>query len=59
MDDKQKVIQSLISRENAEDAVIRHFEDTEGSRKIVANLAEGSNSDIGKVDTNPDDGIGR
>ena len=33
-------------RENAEDAVIRHFEDAEGSRKIIANLAEGNNSDM-------------
>ena len=44
--DGQKIIQSLMSRENAEDAVIRHFEETEGSRKIIADLAEGSNSDM-------------
>ena len=44
--EEQKIIQSLISRENAEDAVIRHSEETEGSRKIIANLAEGHNSDM-------------
>ena len=44
--EEQKIIQSLISRENAEDAVIRHFEETEKSRKIIANLAEGHNSDM-------------
>ena len=44
--EEQKIIQSLMSRENAEDAVIRHFEETEGSRKIIANLAEGNNSDM-------------
>ena len=47
--DEQNIIQSLMSRESAEDAVIRHFEETEGiflSRKIVADLAEGSNSDV-------------
>ena len=58
---KGKIIQSLLSRESAEDAVIRHFEETEGSRKIIANLAEGNNSDMEKVHSNlhGDDGIGR
>ena len=46
--DEPKIIQSLISRENAEAAVIWHFEETEGSRKTVADLAEGSNSDMEK-----------
>ena len=31
---------------NTEDAVIRHFEEIEGSRKIIANLAEGNDSDM-------------
>ena len=59
--DKEKIIQnserqqgqqeskkdkSMLSRENAEDEVIRHFEETEGTRKIVADLAEGNNSDM-------------
>ena len=44
--EEQKIIQSLMGRENAEDAVIQHFEETEGSRKIIANLAEGNNSDM-------------
>ena len=42
---EEKISQSLLRREIAEDAVIRHFEETEGSRKIIANLAEGNNSD--------------
>ena len=29
-------IKSLLSREKAEDEVIRHFEKTDGSRKIIA-----------------------
>ena len=37
---------SLLSRENADDEVIRHFEETEGSQKIIADVAEGSNSDL-------------
>ena len=44
--EEEKVFQSLLSRENAEDEVVRHFEETEGSRKIFAHLAEGSNSDM-------------
>ena len=35
-----------MSHENAEDAVIQHFEEAEGSRKIIADLAEGNNSDM-------------
>ena len=38
----------LLSRENDKDAVIRHSEETEGSRKIIADLAEGNNSDMKK-----------
>ena len=37
---------SLLSRERADDEVIRHFEETEGTRKIIADSAEGSNSDM-------------
>ena len=37
---------SLLSRESAEDEVIQHFDETEGTRKIIVNLAEGSNSDL-------------
>ena len=46
--DEEKIIQdkSLLSREKAEDEVIRHFEKTEGSRKIIANSATGNNSDM-------------
>ena len=36
----------MLSRENAENEVIRHFEKTEETRKIIANLAKRSNSDI-------------
>ena len=36
---------SLLCLENAEDEVIRHFEETEGTRKIIADLARGNNSD--------------
>ena len=50
--DEEKIIQSLLSRENAEDAVIRHCEETEGTRKIIADLAEGEEQRHGKVDTN-------
>ena len=57
----QKLIQSLMSREKAEFAAIQHFEDAEGSRKIIANLVEGNNSDIEKwiQDLYGVDGIGR
>ena len=44
--DEEKIIQSLLSLENAEDAVIRHFMETEETRKIIANLAKGNNSDM-------------
>ena len=44
--DEEKIIESLLSHENAEDAVIRHFEETEETRKILANLAERNNSDM-------------
>ena len=44
--DEEKITQSLLSHENAEDAVIRHFEETEEARKIIADLVEGSNSDL-------------
>ena len=49
---------SLLSREKAEDDVIWHFEETELSRKIIADLAKGNHSDM---DTNlfGVDGIGR
>ena len=36
----------MLSRENAENEVIRHFEKTEETRKIITNLAKRSNSDI-------------
>ena len=42
--DEEKIIQSLLGHENAEDAVIQHFEETE--EKIIANLAKGYNSDM-------------
>ena len=35
-----------MSHEIAEDEVLRHFEETEGSWKITADLAEGSDSDL-------------
>ena len=37
---------SFLSRESAEDEVVRHFEETEETGKIIADLAEGSNSDL-------------
>ena len=37
---------SLLSRESAEDEVVRHFEEAEGTRTIIADLSEGSNSDL-------------
>ena len=37
---------SLLSRESAEDEVIRHFEEAEGTKNMIADLAEGSNSDL-------------
>ena len=37
---------SMLRREKAEDEVIRHFEETDGSRKIIADLAEGINRDM-------------
>ena len=40
--------ESLLSRENLEKEVIRHFEETEGTRKIIADLAKGNNSDMEK-----------
>ena len=43
---------SMLRRENAEDEVIRHFEETEGIRKIIADVAKGNNSNMEKVDTN-------
>ena len=46
--DEEKVIQSLVSCENAEDAVIWHYEETEGPRKKIADLAEGNDSDMEK-----------
>ena len=36
---------SLLSGESAEDEVIRHFEETEGTKNIIADVAEGSNID--------------
>ena len=36
----------MLSRENAEDEVIRHFEKTEATRKMIADLAKGSNCDM-------------
>ena len=44
--DEEKITQSLLGHENSEDAVIRHFEETEEARKIIADLVEGSNSDL-------------
>ena len=41
-----KIDKSLFSREKAEDEVIRHFEITEEPGKIIANLADGNNSDM-------------
>ena len=35
---------SLWSRESAEEELIRHFEETAGTRKMIADLAKGSNS---------------
>ena len=35
-----------LSRASAEDEVIRHFEETEGTKNIIADLEEGSNSDL-------------
>ena len=39
---------SMLSRENAEDEVIWHFEETEATPKIIAELANGNNSDMQK-----------
>ena len=36
----------MLSRENAEDEVIRHFEKTEATRKMFADLAKGSKCDM-------------
>ena len=44
--DEENIIQCLLSREIVEEAVIRDFEETEGSRKIIADLAEGNTSDM-------------
>ena len=44
--DDKKITQSLLSHENAEDAVIRHCEEPEETRKIIADLAIGNNSDM-------------
>ena len=37
-----------IRRENAEDEVMRYFEETEETRKMIGHLAKGSNSDMVK-----------
>ena len=37
---------SLLSREGAEDEVITHIDETEETRKIIADLTEGSNRDL-------------
>ena len=53
--DEENIIQSLLSRENVEEAVIRDFEETEGSRKIIADLAEGNKSDMERwIQTSPE-----
>ena len=44
--DEEKITQSLLGHENAEGANIRHFEETEETRKIIAKLAKGNNSDM-------------
>ena len=41
-----KIDKSLMSRENAENEVIRRFEETEETRKIIARLAKEKNSDM-------------
>ena len=54
-----KIDKSLLSREKAEDEVIRHFEKTEGSRKITGNLVEGNESDMEQWNLHGVVGIGR
>ena len=41
-----KIDKNLMSPENAENEVIRRFEETEETRKIIARLAKESNSDM-------------
>ena len=41
---EEKITQSLVGHEDADGAVIRHFEESEETRKTIANLAKGNNS---------------
>ena len=41
--EEPKSVKSPLNRESVEDAVIKHFQETEGNRKIIAELSEGSN----------------